>query len=60
MDRQTDRQTDGIAIPSTALAMRALRHAVITNHFRSFAIVWAGLGLIADLSKLAKKYTEYI
>jgi len=27
-DGQTDRQTDGIAIASTALAMRALRRAV--------------------------------
>jgi len=27
-DRQTDRQTDGIAIASTALAMRALRRTV--------------------------------
>jgi len=27
-DRRTDGQTDGIAIASTALAMRALRHAV--------------------------------
>ena len=27
-DRQTDRQTDGIAATSTALAMRALRRAV--------------------------------
>jgi len=27
-DRRTDRQTDGIAVASTALAMRALRHAV--------------------------------
>jgi len=28
MDRRTDGQTDGIAVASTALAMRALRHAV--------------------------------
>jgi len=28
MDRQTDGQTDGIAVASTALAMRALRRAV--------------------------------
>jgi len=27
-DRQTDGQTDGIAVASTALAMQALRHAV--------------------------------
>ena len=27
-DRRTDRQTDGIAVASTALAMRALRRAV--------------------------------
>jgi len=27
-DGQTDRQTDGIAVASTALAMRALRRAV--------------------------------
>ena len=27
-DARTDRQTDGIAIASTALAMRALRHTV--------------------------------
>jgi len=27
-DRRTERQTDGIAIASTALAMRALRRAV--------------------------------
>ena len=27
-DRQTDGQTDGIAVDSTALAMRALRRAV--------------------------------
>jgi len=27
-DRQTDRQTDGIAVANTALAMRALRRAV--------------------------------
>ena len=30
-DRRTDRQTDGIAIASTALAMRALRCAVKTS-----------------------------
>jgi len=30
---QTDGQTDGIAIPSTALAMRALRRAVKTRNF---------------------------
>ena len=29
-DRQTDRQTDGIAVASTALAMRALRRTVKT------------------------------
>jgi len=29
---QTDRQTDGIAVASTALAMRALRRAVKTTH----------------------------
>ena len=34
-DRQTDRQRDGIAIASKALAMRALRRAVIR--------VWSGL-----------------
>jgi len=28
MDRRTDRQADGIAVASTALAMRALRRAV--------------------------------
>ena len=31
-DRQTDRQTDGNAVASTALAMRALRRAVKTTH----------------------------
>ena len=30
-DRQTDRRTDGIAVASTALAMRALRRAVKTR-----------------------------
>jgi len=30
-DRRTDGQTDGIAIASTALAMRALRRAVKTG-----------------------------
>jgi len=30
-DGQTDRQTDGIAVASTALAMRALRRAVKMN-----------------------------
>jgi len=30
-DGQTDRQTDGIAVASTALAMRALRRAVKTH-----------------------------
>jgi len=34
-DRQTDRQPDGIAIASTALTMRALRHAVET-HFLTY------------------------
>ena len=29
-DRQTDGRTDGIAVANTALAMRALRRAVIT------------------------------
>jgi len=33
-DRQTDRQTDGIALASTALAMRALWHAVTTIYQR--------------------------
>jgi len=32
-DRQMDRQTDGIAIASTALAIRALRRAVQINEF---------------------------
>ena len=34
-DKWTDGQTDGIAVASTALAMRALRHAVKTlqKHF---------------------------
>jgi len=31
-DRRTDRQTDGIAVASTALAMRALRRAVKILH----------------------------
>jgi len=30
-DGRTDRQTDGIAVASTELAMRALRHAVIKS-----------------------------
>jgi len=35
MDGQTDGQTDGIAIVSTTLAMRALRRAVkLLNHTR--------------------------
>jgi len=33
---QTDRQTDGIAIASTALAMRALRRAVKTTTLDNF------------------------
>jgi len=33
-DRQTDRQTDGIAVASTALAMRELRRAVKTEMLR--------------------------
>jgi len=37
-DRQKDRQTDGIAVASTTLAMRALRRAVkISKH--SFIII---------------------
>ena len=32
-DGRTDRQTDGIAVPSTALAMRALRRAVSIREF---------------------------
>jgi len=32
-DGRTDRQTDGIAVASTALAMRALRRAVKMNNF---------------------------
>ena len=31
-DRQTDGQTDGIAVDRTALAMRALRRAVKTDY----------------------------
>jgi len=31
-DRQTDGQTDGIVVASTALAMRALRRAAKINH----------------------------
>ena len=34
-DGQTDRQTDGIVVASTALAMRALRRAVKTRHTAS-------------------------
>ena len=34
-DGQTDRQTDGIAIASTALAMRALRRAVKTSGYQT-------------------------
>jgi len=39
-DRQTDRQTDGIAVASTALAMLALRHAVktIATHYTHTAL----------------------
>jgi len=33
-ERRTDRQTDGIAIASKALAMRALRHAVESAKIR--------------------------
>jgi len=35
-DRQTDGQTDGIAVASTALAMRALRRAVKSIHFLQY------------------------
>ena len=34
-DRQTGRQTGGIAVASTALAMRALRRAVKTHLFET-------------------------
>jgi len=43
-DGRTDRQTDGIAVASTALAMRALRRAVkitivdIPRHFSVFSV----------------------
>ena len=35
-DRRTDGQTDGIAVASTALAMRALRRAVKTETNQTF------------------------
>jgi len=51
-DGQTDRRTDGIAIASTALAMRALRRAVKTISgkvveqsiaFRVVSMYWQGV-----------------
>jgi len=39
-DGQTDRQTDGIAVASTALAMRALRRAVKSSPLRPCG--WSG------------------
>jgi len=38
-ERRTDGQTDGIAIGSTALAMRALRRAVKTSTYRSYQLL---------------------
>jgi len=38
-DRRTDGQTDGNAIASTALAMRALRRAVKTNNIEIVIIL---------------------
>ena len=35
-DRQTDRRTDGIAVASTTLAMRALRRAVKINQLAKY------------------------
>ena len=48
MDKRTDRQTDGIAVASTALAMLALGRAVKWAENRKWALppVWGGeLGL---------------
>jgi len=51
-DGQTDRRTDGIAVASTALAMRALRRAVKTISgkvvaqsiaFRVVSMYWQGV-----------------
>jgi len=36
-DGRTDGQTDGIAVASTALAMRALRRAVKSNALQHFS-----------------------
>jgi len=38
-NRQTDRQTDGIAVASTALAMRALWHAVKILAFSAWTLL---------------------
>ena len=59
---RTDRQTDGIAVANTALAMRALRRAVISsvfvasldiskafdgvNHFKLYIALRAGIPVI--------------
>jgi len=45
-DRQTDRQTDGIAVANTALAMRALRRAVKSS--RESRLVDAGTAGFTD------------
>ena len=44
-DGRTDRQTDGIAVASTALAMRALRRAVKSNlaDFTKLSVAHVGL-----------------
>jgi len=48
IDGQTDRETDGIAIASTALVMRALRRAVKTVHLCYQTVVCPDLS-VCDL-----------
>ena len=46
-DWQTNGQTEGIAIASTALAMRALRRAVITSGIGDQTVLFAGIIMVA-------------
>ena len=52
-DGQTDRQTDGIAVASRALAMRALRPAVKTK--RTQRVIWLGLDWAHNNVKISLK-----
>jgi len=57
-DRQRDRQTDGIAVASTALAMRALRRAVNTRTANFPSDIRLALEYVTEVHSIEKCYVN--